>query len=285
MPKATFERLPSPLNGHLTTLDSHNARIKIFGESVDVVAQPEAQEVLQRQFDKNDAYSKLTVYAPDDDARWESLGFRREGRIKGFFQDGSDSYIWSRFSDHLRAVPSNPEAEDQALRIALGKQRVERPAIPEGFALRFAQPEDAEAISELLQATFSDYPSDLSPESIRPMIARQRSVFRLVEQKGELAALASAEIDLGRRNAEITDCTTVEAVRGRGLMVAIIQDLVRYVSRGYKITDFYTLARAEEIGINAAFAKAGFTHDGQLVNNCRMPSGWETMNVWWQVAD
>ena len=48
----------------------------------------------------------------------------------------------------------------------------------------------------------------------------------------------------------------------------------------YGITDLYTLARADEIGMNCVFRKLGYDFCGRLVNNCRMPNGWESMNVW-----
>jgi hypothetical protein len=32
--------------------------------------------------------------------------------------------------------------------------------------------------------------------------------------------------------------------------------------------------------VNCAFAKLGYKYTGRLVNNCRMPTGWESMNVW-----
>ncbi len=46
------------------------------------------------------------------------------------------------------------------------------------------------------------------------------------------------------------------------------------------ISDFYTLARACEVSMNCVFAKLGYGYTGRLVNNCRMPTGWESMNVW-----
>ena len=52
-----------------------------------------------------------------------------------------------------------------------------------------------------------------------------------------------------------------------------------------RIHDLYTLARADEVGMNCVFAKLGYAYTGRLVNNCRMPNGWESMNIWCKSAD
>lgn len=284
-PVERFERFPPPLHGHLSTLDPHNERIKMFGVTADVVADPEARSILRRKFDESDAFTKLTAYAPDGAAaKWEDLGFRKEGRIANFFRDGTDATIWTRYSDESRSESEAEAREKEVLEIALSKDPVDSPLLPGEFELRYATPDDAGRISALLRATFPEYPSDISTDNLRRLITRQQTVFALLETNGDIASMASAEIDVGWKTAEISDCVTVEEHRRRRLMVAVLDRLVKHVASRFNVTDFYSLARAEQIGINAALARAGFTHDGQLVNNCRMPGGWETMNVWWRTV-
>lgn len=284
-PAMRFERFPPPLHGHLSTLDPHNERIRMFGVTADVLAEPEARSVLRRKFDESEAYTKLTAYAPDDAAaKWEDLGFRKEGHIANFFRDGTDATIWTRYSDESRAESESEAREKEVLEIALAKEPIDSPILPGEFELRYATPDDADEISALLYRTFSDYPSDISADNLRRLITRKQTVFALLETEGKIASMASAEIDVGWKTAEISDCVTVEEHRGRRLMVALIDRLVSHVASRFNVTDFYSLARAEQIGINAALARAGFTHDGQLINNCRMPSGLETLNVWWRTV-
>lgn len=276
-----YERLAPPLHTHLATFDPHNARIKLFREDPGTVGMPESRHTLQNRFDSSDAFSKLTVYAADSDhGGWTDLGFEKEARIAGFFRDGSDAELWVRYSDSERAVSLRAEEEDGALNVALGKEAVPPTDLPGGYTARFAVPEDADTISALLKTYFPEYPVSLDPESIRPVIARQNAVYRLVEHGAEIVAMANAELDLGRSNAEISDCVTVEDHRGKGLMVRIIHDLIGHVSGRFGIRDFFSLARATEVGMNVALARSGFAYDGRLVNNCRMPEGWESMNVW-----
>ena len=282
-PAERFERFSPPLHGHLATLDAHNERIKMFAVTADVLAEPEARTILRRKFDENEAFTKLTAYAVDgSSAKWKDLGFRKEGRIARFFRDGTDAIIWTRYSNDSRAESETEAREREVLDVALSKEPIDAPILPGEFELRYATPDDAESISKLLRTTFSEYPSDISADTLRRHIMRQHIVFALLETEGEIASMASAEIDVGWKTAEISDCVTVETHRRRRLMVAVIDRLVNHVASRFHITDFYSLARAGQIGINAALARARFTHDGRLINNCRMPEGWETLNVWWR---
>jgi putative beta-lysine N-acetyltransferase len=280
-----FERFPPPLHEHLTTLDAHNARIKMFGVTAEVLAKPEARELLRKRFDENDAFTKLTAYASDEAAtKWKNLGFSQEGRISNFFRDGTDAVLWARYSDEERASSENEALEKEVLELALSKEPVDSPILPGEFDFRFSKPRDADRISALLQKTFSDYPVDTSADVLRKLILRKQLVFGLVEHGDQIVSMGGAEIDVGWKTARISECVTVEEHRRRRLMVVTLDRLVDHVASRFKVTDFYSLARAEEAGMNAALARAGFTHDGRLVNNARMPQGWETLNVWWRTV-
>jgi hypothetical protein len=63
-------------------------------------------------------------------------------------------------------------------------------------------------------------------------------------------------------------------------MSVILRNLERDLADEFGITDVYTIARANQAGMNCSFAKLGYTYTGRLVNNCRMPEGYESMNVW-----
>jgi putative beta-lysine N-acetyltransferase len=129
--------------------------------------------------------------------------------------------------------------------------------------------------------TFKDYPTPISPDQISAAIHERTSHFRIVrDSTGALVACASAEIHHTRRSAELTDCATREDQRGKGLMSYILHALEEDLASDFSITDVYTIARAYEPGMNCSFAKLGYRYTGRLVNNCRMPDGFESMNVW-----
>jgi putative beta-lysine N-acetyltransferase len=136
-----------------------------------------------------------------------------------------------------------------------------------------------------LRAVFTDYPSSLAPEHLCRLVSTGASFFVTArDQKGTLVATMSAEIDKAHGSAEMTDCATRPDHRGRGLMPYLLATLEREVPERFAIQDFYTIARADPLAINAVFARQGYDYTGRLVNNCRMPNGWESMNVWCKQA-
>jgi RimJ/RimL family protein N-acetyltransferase len=63
-------------------------------------------------------------------------------------------------------------------------------------------------------------------------------------------------------------------------MIHLLHRLEDDMFGDFGIRDLYTLARADEVGMNRALARLGYAYTGRLVNDCRMPNGWESLNVW-----
>ncbi len=263
-------------------LDPYNERIKLYELSARELTEGTLLE--ERGTLPEDLASKITAYAlPGATRQWGQLGFRKEAVIRGYFQDGHDAHLYASYTDPLREISPRDAEHDHGVQIAKSKARIE-PNLAEGFECRIAAPEDAGEIANLMQQTFTDYPTPIESEVIREQIATHANRFRVVEEDGQLAACASAEMDHDRRSAELTDCATRRDRRGLGLMAYLLNTLERDVACHYGITDLYTIARADEIGMNCVFSKLGYDYTGRLVNNCRMPNGWESMNVWCKSA-
>lgn len=256
--------------------DRHNLRVKVY----EIESAEEIRASTLVNDSKAGGFTKLVVYARGDDADgWSGLGFVHEGTIRGFFGDGSDATIRSLFLDEGRASnPRDPE-HDRHVEIAEGCEPNEA-GLAEGFTCEIGSTDDAETIASLMEGIFSEYPDAISPEWVVDAIEDGTRHFRVVRDvSGEIIASASAEIDKRNRSAELTDCATRPAARGKGLMRFILSQLERdMIERG--IADLYTLARSDELSMNCAFAKLGWSYEGRLVNNCRMPNGWESMNIW-----
>jgi putative beta-lysine N-acetyltransferase len=261
--------------------DPHNRRLKLFRLGPDDLVDPGIR-TWRGGLDADGApYTKLIVYGlPGREMAWVRQGYVREGVILGYFADGQDAWIWSAFADGPRDLAPRDAAHDAIVELAATKPSVE-PELPEGYRCRTAGPDDADRVAALLQETFSAYPSPLDTDTVRARLEADDCRYRLaVTDGGELAAAAAAEIDLERRSAELTDCATVPEHRGAGLMAYLLHRLERDLARELDITDVYTIARADEVGMNCVFSKLGFVYTGRLVNNCRMPGGWESMNLW-----
>lgn len=267
--------------GEAVVVDFHNRRLKLVGVSAARFAAWSADLLPRLAEPPLDALTKLIVYAPfGEEDLWRAEGLDCEGIIRGYFRDGGDAGMWTLYRDLARAHNPDGPGHDEVVEIAQGKQPVQ-PELPAGYTAEVAGEAAAEEIAAIMFDTFSDYPSPISAELVRESIAAKTSLFGIVKAPdGSPVAVASGEIDHERRNAEMTDCATVPRAQGRGLMAALTDLLMRETARRFAVSDFYTLTRAGEPAVNCVFARLGFTYTGRLVNNCRMPDGWESVNIW-----
>lgn len=263
-------------------LDRPNRRLKAIGITADDLDHPalRALEGLVADSERS-GFGKLIVYARgDEEMAWVRRGYFREGHIERFFADRSPAHLWVRFAGE-REVSADEAEHHRAVLACLEKDPRIPPPLAEGYRFRVATVEDVPALGSLLRATFPEYPSSLDDDALAEKIRRGANLFGLLETAdGQLAAAASAEIDARNRSAEMTDCATDPDHRGQGLMAYMLWRLEEALHGSLGITDLYTLARAGQMGMNSTFARLGYSYCGRLVNNCRMPTGWESMNVW-----
>lgn len=256
-------------------IDPYNERIKLYGVRPEELADTDPSDLGEP------IATKITVYAPpgNQDA-WQDRGFQREAVIRGFFED-DDAHLWAAYTSETREASPKEQIHQATVNLALTKPVIEAPVLHEGFVSEIARPADSAEIAALLDGTFEDYPTPIEENIIAKQIQQEENLFRVIrDEQGELAAVASAELDHQRGSAEMTDCATHIPARGKGLMAYLLRVLERDVAQRYDITDLYTIARADEVGMNCVFSKLGYDFEGRLINNCRMPNGWESMNVW-----
>lgn len=278
-----FDLLSS--RGREAVFDPYNRRIKLYGFGPDEFEDSCAEMMTGTGADQL-LCSKVTVYAlPGDDAEWEELGFCREGLIRGFFAGSVDAVLWAEYTDTERSNPARRDEHESIIKAAREKKPA-NPALPVGYACQVATERDAPEIAKLLGKTFKDYPSPTGEAAIAALIRSGSNRFRIIrDPEGKVAAAASAELDKKRASAEMTDCATAPEHRGKGLMASLLDELARDMPLSAGITDIYSLCRADEPGINCVLGKLGYRYTGTLVNNCRMPNGWESMNIWCKTLD
>ena len=260
-------------------LDPYNRRLKVYELSAEELGaclsrNPESSE--------ESPIGKVTAYAvPGEEQAWEEMGFRQEAVIRGFYPDGVDAHLWAAYPNADRLSCDKEGVHQAGVILAESKSVIETPELAPSFECRTAGPADAAEIAALMTRTFPVYPTPIEEAMIEDQIRSYANCFRVIEDAtGELVASASAEIDHQRSSAEMTDCATRPDMRGRGFMAHILDRLEGDLARRFAVTDLYTIARADEVGMNCVFSKLGYDFTGRLVNNCRMPNGWESMNVW-----
>lgn len=277
-------RLGDPLGSALSTFDFHNKRIKLYDVmAATFIGSEPARDVLD-ELENGGSFSKLTLYVRDapgsNDEKWTEAGFRKEGVIRSFYEDDSDAELWTRYANEERATPADVEAMGDALAIAKTKDNAYA-ALPQGWQTRPALADDAETIAGILDDTFDEYFREISAESLNRRIATSRTVIRLVEdQDRRTLATAAARLDVGRGTAQITDCVTLPDLRCKGLSTAAVNALQKDLAGRSRVGSVYALARSREVGMNCVLHRLGYEHTGTLINEVRMPSGWESMNLW-----
>ncbi len=205
-----------------------------------------------------------------------AAGFCREGLMPRFYRGETDCAVLGAYPDLGRAELANPDpvAEVQAM---LEHPRPGRKHTP--VSTRRARVADAPQVAALLADTFEQYPTPSGDPDYLAEAIEDGCPFRIVEHEGEPVACASADLIREARTAELTDCATRPAFRGRGLMQFILEDLVDDLREmGYPTA--FTLARAAIPGVNLAFARLGFELRGTMPQSCRIGEGIEDMNIW-----
>ncbi len=273
------ERIPQPLEveveGAVQAVDdAYSDRIRCDHPLV------EDPEVLGRELlDAAEACGRgrVVVLARRGQAPgWMEAGYQREGLIPGFYEGREDCVVLGAYPDPERGELAHPEAVEQVHELIEGE--AERAPGVRRVVTRRADQQDAPAIAELLAATFPDYPTPSHDPAYVAQAIEEGNPFRLVEEDGQLLACASADLVVDARTAELTDCATRPSARRRGLMQAILVDLMGDLrTLGYPTA--FTLARARIPGVNLAFRRLGFELRGTMAQSCRIGEGLEDMNI------
>lgn len=261
--------------------DPYNSRLKIYGVTGLKFRIITADPLIEDICNASEAFTKLIIYAyPGNEEIWRRLGFSLEGTILGFYGGTENAVIWASYLDYERAQIPLQDEHIKTMNLAKGKNTVE-PSLKRGYECEIADEGDATELSKFLKCILPDYPTPLDSKHISSLISEGKNIFRYIcNSRREIVVVASAEIDHERKNAELTDCATHESERGKGFMGYILSELEKDVLERYGLTAIYSLTRAGEQGINNTFAKLGYIYTGRLFNNCRMPDGWESMNIW-----
>lgn len=258
--------------------DAYNRRLKVLDYQVEDYRA--FADKLGFLADAN-RFDKIWILArPKDWERFVRLGYMLEGTLR-YALRGKTAYMVSQFRSNRRLRSPELRKEIDLLDRILARDLRQAPRrLPAGYALDFAREEDLDGILALYRRVFETYPSPLTHREYLIDVLHRGSVFRVVRNpKGEVAAVASAELSPEHLSAELTDCATHPSERGRGLMSVILKALEQDLRRlGYKCA--YTLARAPSFGMNAAFHALGYEFNGRMINNCDIYGGFEDMNLW-----
>jgi len=222
--------------------------------------------------------TKIIMVAQEAD--WQKLfvrGFEMEA-LHPTILNGSPGFHVSKFLTNERRVSTQWEKEEAVIKLVRGA-RPKTKKLGDGFRIRTATTSDISALTRLFTTVFSTYPTPLNDADYLRQILQGDAVFKVVVHNEQVVSAASIDIDYATGSAELTDCATLPAFEGQGLMshlvVALEEDAVMR-----RIVTLYTIARAVSVGINMVFARHGYRYYGRFVNNCDICGNFEDMNLW-----
>jgi len=240
--------------------------------------------------------TKICAKVPQPYRRpFEDQGFVQEANIPGLFDGRQDGLYLAKFLDPRRSSSDTKclhplkehncqkliHPEDQE--VHLGYQTEHPQDISRSQELKITVRrmglKDCSSIARIFAHNFSAYPFPLYDLDYLQECMQSNVCFFGAEIEGQIAALASSEMDATAGHVEMTDFITLPAYRGYGLATRLLQTMEKAMqSRGLQTA--FSIARARSLGMNTVFARCGYAYCGRLVQNTCFNGGLEDMNVW-----
>ena len=228
-------------------------------------------------------YTKIVAKVPD---RLLSLflqkQFKVEATIPGFFKTGETAHFVSLFLGASRSYISAAQKQSINDILVLAKSKLAKNGSAQiKLNCRKLVSADVQTLVNLYRETFNVYPFPIFDTTYIENTMDKHIDYFGVFKNEQLIAAASAEKDLENHTAEMTDFATLPDYRGNNLSYHLLTEMEKEMMN-QKIEKWFTIARAESIGMNVTFAKARYQFGGTLINNTLIGAGIESMNVWYK---
>lgn len=231
---------------------------------------------------KANGYSKIFVKAPlVKKEMFLTDGYKAEAKIPGY-KNGKEDYVFlAKYLDSSRSAVKDRALLDDVLATAKAKTKATLPKLEDGYMLKKMTKKDALIMAELYESVFETYPFPIHDAQYLKKTMEENIHYYGIFHGDKLIALSSSETDPDYENSEMTDFATIPSYRGKSLALFLLLEMEDSMKNlGFKT--LYTIARAKSYGMNATFAKAGYSFGGTLINNTNISGDIESMNVWYK---
>lgn len=241
-----------------------------------VIAQIEALAV-------RNGYGKLFVKARIAvEPVFLAAGYRREGFVEKLYDGREDGVFLCRYPDPARMQDSRADVIADVIAVAQAKVGKPLAADEPPFRIARATEADTPEMAQLYRTVFPSYPFPIFDPAYLRETMRSHIVYFTARDAGErLVAASSIEMEPSAANAEMTDFAALPACRGKGIATHLLTAMEREAP-ALGIRTGFTIARAMSHGMNATFARLGYTFGGTLINNTQIAGRIESMNIWFK---
>ncbi len=267
-------------NGSIIQHGKHNDRIYLMKLQKENV--PSALDEIYKIATDN-CYSKIFCKVPKSVAPlFLANGYILEALIPGFYKSREDLFFMSKFlnTDRLKNIEKEKFLSLNNLLTEIPKNKIVKTR-PSGYTVRKLGKADVEHITQIYSGVFESYPFPIHNQEYISMTMDENVQYYGAEKDGELAALASSEIDFEGANAEMTDFATRKTHTGKNLSILLLNTMEQEM-RQQGITTLYTIARLNSIPMNKTFLRSGYDYRGTLIKNTNISGKIESMNVYYK---
>ncbi|MBN1114588.1 MAG: putative beta-lysine N-acetyltransferase [Oligoflexia bacterium] len=232
----------------------------------------------------DNGYSKIFAKVPARFSReFSGHGFEVEASIPGYFGNNDSCLFMSGFySPERNSVAPVLKAEIDGVQAACMKKKNDKiGALPGEYMIKIVEEKDVPKACAVYRQVFEHYPFPISDENYLISTMKENIVYYACYSGDEIVSMASCEIDVYDNNVELTDFATPPAHRGHNFSYHVMKRMEDDMKKQGKRIAF-TIARALSAGMNISFARNGYRFSGLLVNNTRIATGFESMNVWYK---
>jgi putative beta-lysine N-acetyltransferase len=229
-------------------------------------------------------YTKLFCKVPKNIAPlFFANGYILEGFIPNFYSNKNDVFFVSKFltTDRLQNIEQNEFlkfnrllSKEHSLKTNLKKKTA-------AYSVRKLTESDAERMTQIYRNVFKTYPFPIHDQAYILKTMAENVFYFGVENEGNLIALASSEVDVDGKNAEMTDFATLQKHGGKSLASLLLMEMEKEMQK-QGVKTLYTIARLNSIPMNKTFLRFNYEYSGTLINNTNISGKIESMNIYYK---
>ncbi len=236
---------------------------------------------LVHQLAKEEKYSKIVCKIPKKYAPvFYANGFILEAQIPHFYNGNEDAFFVSKYLSSDRVLKIERDKLN-AFSSILSKEQPRITAFNGDFTIRELTKDDVIKITDIYSAVFETYPFPIHEKEYVLQTMNENVRYFGAEKNGELAAVASSEMDVRNKNAEMTDFATYPKYAGNRLASALLKRMEQEMKKDGMKT-LYTIARLKSIPMNLTFIRMNYNYSGTLIKNTNISGDIESVNVYYK---
>jgi len=227
-------------------------------------------------------YSKIFCKSPGWAAPYFFAdGYLTEAIIPRFYQNSEPAFFLAKYLNLDRLLELETDQLQDLGQLLKGTFQEETLPGNSGFKSMLLGPSDVKEITSIYKRVFLSYPFPIHDSRYILETMKENVRYYGIRKDRQLVALASAEVNMEDKNAEMTDFATLSGFRGKKLGQRLLARMESDM-KNLGIATLYTIARLESIPMNKVFLKHQYQYGGTLVNNTNIAGKIESMNVYYK---